>query len=215
MLENEFPKQLEFALSSSRNGKVLLPAPPNDSNFIIFQFPSSEKFPGAYLWCFSTFLGKNCCYHTYTRLNSQHCRNEASFKLSSSLPLPATFTFTFHSKMMMMMIRQNFSLFLCTLCAPWLLSVESLRTTLCTFPSFSAVFFFFILHHDDVARLWCMYSVQRRFVETRGVWWWWWQGRKIVVIRWHKECNAWRMRWEMREESSFHFANIYILLNYS
>lgn len=102
---------------------------------------------------FLLFLGKNRCYHTYTRLNSQHCRNEASFKLSSSLPLPATFTFTFHSKMMMMMIRQNFSLFLCTLCAPWLLSVESLRTTLCTFPSFSAVFFFFILHHDDVARL--------------------------------------------------------------
>lgn len=100
--------------------------------------------------------------------------------------------------------------------------VDSLRTTLCVFPScfFSLLLLFFLVpsqHHDNGSVL----AVCARFSGVS------WKRRvmmmmtseegKLLSFSWHAG-NLMHGEWDERgdkEESSFHFANIYIPLNYS
>lgn len=87
--------------------------------------------------------------------------------------------------------------------------VDSLRTTLCVFPScffFSAT----LLFPRAIAAPWqrqcacCMCSVQWSFVKTTSDDDDDERGRKIVVIQLtHREFNAWRMRWKRRQRGKF------------
>lgn len=118
-----------------------------------------------------------------------------------------------------MMIRQNFSLFFhALLCCCRLFKDDLVCISIMLF--FFLLLFFSSCHRSTMTTAVCLLYVLGS-VEFRenDEWWWWWRARKgkLLSFSWHTG-NLMHGEWDERgdkEESSFHFANIYIPLNYS